>query len=109
MDVYILKILPKYIYGIIKKKNKYIVFINNIFILNIISFLKLNSNIKLDSLMDITVTDFHFNLKNRFELLYSFWSTKFKIRMFIKFFVNDNVSSNNYILSLNSLFHSLYD
>lgn len=107
INIYLNILLKNYLNGYLIKDNKIILFVKNNYLISLVNFFKLNSKIKINNLMDITATDFISNLKNRFEITYSFWSLFLKTRIYIKLFVNDN--KNKSVISLKSVFNSLLD
>jgi len=78
--------------GLLIKGDKYIMYIFNTNLWYFSLFLKSSSLLYPVALMDISVVDFANNKNFRFELVYSFWSSNLKKRIFLKFFVNNNFS-----------------
>lgn len=107
--IIIINFIKQLIYGFINKLNKLIILINSFNLLNVLTIFKSNSIINLNILMDISVTDliwennFIFDYKcKRFELIYSFWSSFYNKRIFVKYFVNGKL----FLLSLKTLYSS---
>jgi len=83
---YFIQLFRVYVKGFILTKSLFILVINKLNLLFLISFLKLNLLSNFSSLLDIVVVD-HVNLnKNRFELTYIFWNISYAQRFGVKLY-----------------------
>jgi NADH/F420H2 dehydrogenase subunit C len=80
---FLLDMLPKYIEKVHIYKDELILFVKLEFLLDILQFLKLNSNCLFNVLVDITAIDYP-EREKRFELVYQLLSVKYNIRLRIK-------------------------
>jgi len=64
--------------------------------------LKSQNLCRISSLMDINVVELSTNLKLNFQVTYSFWSIVYKIRIFIRIFINNFIA----LISIKTLFNS---
>jgi len=103
---FLINLIPKYLYFYIQNTlyNKYIkndFFFNKSFIIELFFFLKKNSLIKKNYLVDILCTDY-INKNYRFQLSYYIGSLTSKNRIFFKTWLN----ANDYMFSLTNIYKS---
>ncbi len=98
-------IIKKFFYNFLIKMNSFYIFINYLNIYLCLTYLKFNSLLPLDSLVDLIAVDYPSRALKRFELIYSFWSIDFNLRCYIKIFVH----ALNPVLSITTFFKSLLD
>lgn len=101
ISYYLSQVLNKYIYSIIIKDGYIILNVNAKYIYQVVKFLKLNSILLYDSLLDIWGTDDPSRI-NRFEVNYLFSSLRFSTRIWLKVYVN----SDDSLESVTSLYSS---
>jgi hypothetical protein len=71
-SIFIKNIIPNFISGFLLKSTSLYIFINSFYLFLSLTFFKFNNIISFDALMDIVVVDYPFNVKKRFQLIYSF-------------------------------------
>jgi len=89
-------------YFLFLRHNLFMFCINYVNLYKFILLLKMQNLCRISSLMDITVVELATNLKFNFQITYSFWSILYKIRIFIKVFINSLIA----LISIKSLFNS---
>lgn len=87
MNLYLLSILPKYIFNIYKK-DYYFITTHSSYLNNLLVFLYLHINTQAKMFIDLTPVDIIKN-RNRFILVYQFLSYLFHNRFFVKIISNE--------------------
>jgi NADH-quinone oxidoreductase subunit C len=101
--IYVKENLKKTIKGIIVKEKQIIIYIKNIFIIEVLKFMKKACFSAYKQLMDVFVVDYP-NKKERFEINYVLLSIKFNKRIILKSLVEDR----EWLKSITKLFSSGY-
>lgn len=71
-SIFIENIIHNFILGFLLKSTSLYIFINSFYLFLSLTFFKFNYIVSFDTLMDIVVIDYPFNIQKRFHLVYTF-------------------------------------
>lgn len=92
----------KWIYGFLLKQNQLILYVESSSLLQVLAYMKYNTLVSINSLLDIIAVDLLNSKPYRFELNYVFWCSVYEYRIIIKTYTNGLFS----IPSLSRLYSS---